>query len=196
LSINPGSDIVLDVIRAADPTRAQEAARRLEALGGVTAASPEGFEKELASLDPTGESSSAALSAANARSRLTKASDASDQRAQDVKTKFEASILSTFVKELLPKDSAIYGEGTAGDVWKSMLAQQIATQVAKSGVLGISKKLFETHDLPHAHAAASAGESARATDPKAVQGSSNPLSMSSSANLVDGAFLFKAREVL
>ena len=48
--------------------------------------------------------------------------------------KFEAVILEQFVQHMLPQDaSAVFGEGTAGDIWKSMMAQQIGNTLAKGG---------------------------------------------------------------
>ena len=72
-----------------------------------------------------------------------------DQKTTRTQVEFEASILKTFVDAILPKDETdVYGQGSAGDIWKSMLADQIAKQIAKSGAFGISKRLFATHPLP------------------------------------------------
>jgi flagellar protein FlgJ len=55
---------------------------------------------------------------------------------------FEAFVLQSFVQTMLPKDaSAVFGEGTAGDIWKSMLAEKMALQIAESGGIGIAKML-------------------------------------------------------
>jgi hypothetical protein len=60
-------------------------------------------------------------------------------------------LLKNFVDQMLPKDAvAVFGEGVAGDVWKSMLSEKIANEVAKSGALKLADRLFETHpDLLH-----------------------------------------------
>jgi Rod binding domain-containing protein len=77
---------------------------------------------------------------------------------------FEASILKTFVDAILPKDETdVYGQGSAGDIWKSMLADQIAKQIAKSGAFGISKRLFASHPLP-GHSPAALAASGALTD--------------------------------
>lgn len=53
---------------------------------------------------------------------------------------FEAFVLQSFIQAILPKDaSVVFGEGTAGEVWKSMLAEKIALQVAEAGGIGIAK---------------------------------------------------------
>ena len=67
-------------------------------------------------------------------------------------------MLNSFVNEMLPKDAeSVFGQGLAGDMWKSMLADQVSRQIAKSGALGIAKRLFAAHPLSAA-ACAGAGE--------------------------------------
>ena len=46
----------------------------------------------------------------------------------------------------LPKDAQnVYGTGTAGEVWRSMLAEQIAAQMAHSTKFGIAERLADNH---------------------------------------------------
>jgi Rod binding domain-containing protein len=60
--------------------------------------------------------------------------------------KFEAFVLQTFIESMLPRGSAVnFGQGVAGDVWRSMLAEQLGTAVAKSGGVGIAKFLVAAH---------------------------------------------------
>ena len=57
-------------------------------------------------------------------------------------------MLTPLVGEMLPKDASnVFGSGTAGDMWRSMLAEQVSQQIAKSGKLGLSRRLFATHEL-------------------------------------------------
>ena len=57
-------------------------------------------------------------------------------------------MLSSFVGELLPKDTGeVFGQGMAGDMWRSMLAEQVSMQIAKSGKLGLARRLFATHEV-------------------------------------------------
>ena len=43
---------------------------------------------------------------------------------------------------MLPKESEeVFGKGTAGGVWKSMLAEQLGAQLAKGKGIGIAKQL-------------------------------------------------------
>ena len=65
--------------------------------------------------------------------------------------RFEAMVLSGFVEQLLPKSSAtLFGAGTAGQVWRSMLAERIADEVAKSGGIGIAQHLAAARGGPSA----------------------------------------------
>ena len=182
MSFNPRSDVVLEVIQAADPTRAHLAAERLEALGAGAAAPAQSFA---ADLDRAEAASSAAAAQppglANARSAL--AAQAPDA-ASRVKVDFEAMLLSSFVGEMLPKEStSVFGAGTAGEVWRSMLSEQIARQMARSGALGLSRRLFATHSVtPH-------GAAGRAGEAIAAQTSANLLSEPSAAEIVNGAVL-------
>ena len=61
---------------------------------------------------------------------------------RDVYRKFEAFILQMFVESMLPKDaSEVFGKGTAGTVWRSMLAEQIGNEMAKGNGIGIAQQL-------------------------------------------------------
>jgi peptidoglycan hydrolase FlgJ len=75
--------------------------------------------------------------------------------------KFEAFVLRSFVEEMLPSDeNGFFGTGMAGNVWRSMLAEQIGDELAASGGVGIAAMLEKrearpTLDLPAGPDAAS-----------------------------------------
>jgi len=189
MAFNPRSDVILEVLKAADPARASLAAERLNALGGANAAGGD-FAADLdraASAAPA-PGAVQADGLADARSRLSAMPDATDKAAR-AKVEFEATLLNSFVGELLPKDTSVFGEGSAGDMWRSMLSEQISKQIAKSGALGLSRRLFATHDLAparHAEAAAAAGS--------AAEMSANILSAPSAATIDKGAVMFAGRK--
>jgi Rod binding domain-containing protein len=198
VAINPPSDIVLDVLNAADPTRAEAATQRLNALAaGAPASAAEDFAK---ALDAAERSSAKGVSSlvgmADARSKLLNKNAAEAVKAKNAQVEFEATLLNNLVGEMLPKDaSGVYGQGTAGDMWRSMMGDQIAHQIAKSGELGIAKRLFANHSLSkhdgpdHASLVGPGGAA------NVAQASGNPLSLPSGADLNNGAFLFaKAKE--
>jgi peptidoglycan hydrolase FlgJ len=177
MAIKPSSDIVLDVLKAADPARAQAVAQRLSALGAGSVDDADDFAKVLdAAAQPSAPEPDVKANAADMRDRLAalNVDAANEQKATRTQVEFEASILKTFVDSILPKDETdVYGQGSAGDIWKSMLADQIAKQIARSGAFGISKQLFATHPLPgHTHPALAA--SGALTD-AAIRGSGETL---------------------
>ena len=156
MAIKPSSDIVLDVLKAADPVRAQAATQRLAALGAGGVDEADDFTKVLdAAAQPSAPDPDIKANAADMRDRLAALNPGAlaDQKMTRTQVEFEASMLKTFVDAILPKDETdVYGQGSAGDIWKSMLADQIAKQIARSGAFGISKRLFATHPLPvHSH---------------------------------------------
>ncbi len=55
---------------------------------------------------------------------------------------FEAQVIQTFIEQMMPEATANnFGSGTAGGVWRSMLSEQIANQIAKAGGLGLREKV-------------------------------------------------------
>ena len=111
------TDIVGDVVNAADPAKLQTSIAK---LGGTSG--PAGVD--MASL---------MLNAGDAR--------AANPRAKAYE-QFEASVLRNFVEEMLPKATEnVYGEGTAGNIWRSMQADFMSQELAKSGGIGIAATL-------------------------------------------------------
>lgn len=142
------SDILLGVSNAADPARFREAVSKLRSISGE----PGDFTAMLASSKSQGQTPARGASSGPEDgiappsaspvpgSKATVAS--STTGIGDVFNKLEAFIMQTFIQSMLPKDApAVYGKGTAGDVWKSMLAEKMGNEVAKSGQLGIAKRL-------------------------------------------------------
>ena len=86
---------------------------------------------------------------------------------------------------------AVFGKGAAGDIWRSMLSEQVSRQIAKSDALGIAKRLFASHPLG---AASEALEEVRRADSAATaataQMSANSLALPSGADVDSGAVLF------
>jgi Rod binding domain-containing protein len=80
----------------------------------------------------------------------------------------------------------------AGDMWRSMLADQVSTQIAKSGKLGLARRLFSTHEV--GFHSARIGEAAKAVGQPAAQMSANILSAPVGADPENGAVLFAGRK--
>ena len=193
MAFNPRTDVVMEVLNAADPSRVSLAADRLSALAGASAPSADfsaDLERAATSAPATPES---LANAADARSHLAEIPGGSDKLGE-AKTQFEAMMLNSFVGELLPKDaSSVFGQGMAGDMWRSMLAEQVSLEIAKSGKLGLARRLFATHELAPRDAAEHLGEAASAAG-DAAQMSANILSAPAGAGIDNGAVLFAGRK--
>ncbi len=80
----------------------------------------------------------------------------------DARTKaykgLEQLVLQRLVETMLPKDADdMFGHGTAGGVWRSMLAEQLAKQIGKSVDLGLGKAETARYGLLGAAARAGHG---------------------------------------
>lgn len=127
VAINPATDIVLDVARAAEPAGLQAAKARLEQLSAGAAARAVGV----------------AFAPPNAPAAMRAAPS---KQSPEAFVKFEAMVLQNFVQSLLPQDgSAVYGEGLAGEMWKTFMAQNLSETLAKSGGIGIADRILPDH---------------------------------------------------
>ncbi|AQX23147.1 MULTISPECIES: rod-binding protein [unclassified Bartonella] len=149
MAIQPPSDIVLDVARAADPLEYRASVERLYSLQKFARVqTTEREESSFADLAQT-------TSASEVRDNLV--SDGLIQqvhiRPQSVQSKeaavfrnFEAFVLQTFVESMFATDiQSIFGKGQAGQIWKSMMAEQLAKEFAVSGGIGIAQMLVFDH---------------------------------------------------
>jgi len=137
VSINPVSDIVLDVARAADPARSAAATARLARVQETDVASIGDFSRlvEAKRVEPNlVEPGSARVATTSIGTKR-----AADGRAEAVEG-LERLLLQRLVEAMLPKETAaVFGHGTSGDVWRSMLAEQLAVQIASVVDLGIGR---------------------------------------------------------
>lgn len=138
------TDIVLGVANAADPQKVRVAVERLqkERLQNVSATGKADFQTLVTqSASPTPK---VALSNNTTVPAGLPWAGAQHQDKGKLGTfgKLEAFVLQTFVQAMLPKDGqTFFGKGTAGAVWKSMLAEKLANELAKSGQIGLAKRL-------------------------------------------------------
>jgi hypothetical protein len=152
MAISPVSDIVLEVAKAADPASYSEAAGRLSRLAGAAAAVPampgveapeqETFAETLENVGtPRPTAPHLPFDPALALVRMQNR-DSLGAQAGSPFEKYEAFVMSSFVETMLPKDSeALFGRGTAGEIWKSMLAEGLGNQLARVGGIGIAEML-------------------------------------------------------
>lgn len=140
MSISPPSDIVLDVARAADPARYSQAAAKLT----NTAPVDDAFEEFLRDAPAAADAATSAATAAPPKLAATGATKIPSKAAEAYQS-FEAMTLATMIESSLPSDANdVFGAGTAGSVWKSMLAEQLGTQMAKAGGIGIAAQLAKS----------------------------------------------------
>ena len=59
--------------------------------------------------------------------------------------KFEAVLLQNLVDNILPRDGGLFGDAASSDVNRSMLAEQLAVQIARSNRVGIARMLEKAH---------------------------------------------------
>jgi len=134
MAISPPSDLILDVAKAADPVSLQDATNRLRSI--AVSGSGAGFELAFSDASNRAETAFTRYSA--------KASGVAAAEKSPAE-KFEAMILSQFVETMLPENAeTVFGEGATGEIWKSMLAEQVANQLAASGGVGIADMLSDT----------------------------------------------------
>ncbi len=186
MSLAPSTDLVLEVSRAADPQRAAAVVAKLNALGQQGAGPPKDFETALSATAPPRPTPTVVNAPVAAASRASKA-----------QTKLELVMLSEFIGEMLPKDTpSAYGEGYAGDMWRSMLAERVADQIAASGRLGLASHLFG-HQPQSGGGELFAPEKSRGlAQADAAQASANALASPSGADIEQGAVLFARKQTL
>jgi Rod binding domain-containing protein len=176
LSISPPSDIIVDVASAADPQAYRAAVEKLARASESSNAAAE-FASVAAAVaaPPDAGAPSASKPVAGAPSAAPSTSDLPATKLPaktpipNAYTQFEAFFLQTFVESMLPKDAnALFGSGMAGNIWKSMLAQHLADELAQSAAFGIAKKLAENRaviDKPSTLKPAQPAPSAAAESP-------------------------------
>ncbi|NTF40931.1 rod-binding protein [Rhizobium sp. AC27/96] len=138
MAISPPSDLVLDVVKAANPADVEVAQAKLAANKAAFAAT---------SLAENGSGFGAAFSALNSAATQAGLANAnthsSPTKVPQVYRKFEAMMMQNFVKNMLPSSETLYGKGSAGEIWKGMMAEQLGNTIAKNGGVGIAEKMYQ-----------------------------------------------------
>lgn len=152
MAISPPSDIVLDVVSAADPSRYTAAFDRLARMstpgGGNGSLFAKAFDDATTATVP-GLADARAKFASLAPLKSSQDGKAAAKAAVPPQTEktlrqFEAQVISTFIEQMMPKseeNTNTFGSGLSGDVWRSQLSEKIANEIAKSGGFGIREKI-------------------------------------------------------
>ncbi|MTI16758.1 hypothetical protein E1162_05860 [Rhodobacteraceae bacterium RKSG542] len=151
MAVQPVGDIILDVLKGADPLARAEATSALSRPTKVAAdlptlSDPGGFsaamDSALERVSSVSRSGVAFTGSASETVTAMKNLSATAPAGRDLGQELEAAILHTLVESMMPKDMAsIYGGGTAGNTYKSMLAEQLANKIADSGGIGLADML-------------------------------------------------------
>lgn len=127
LAISATGDLVLDVVRAADPAAAEAARAKLASF----AAKAKGIDFAAAA----GETATAPETA----KETTRATP-------EAFVRFEAMVLQSFIQNMLPSDAdSVYGGGVAGQMWQSLMAEKLGETIAKRGGIGIADRILRDH---------------------------------------------------
>ena len=136
----PPSDIVLGVALAADPQKYRAAAERLRSLSAAA-----GKELDASAWQASVAQTTQAADADAASPGALHTMPGRPRQARTATVAFgqlEAVVLQSFIQSMLPKNAShVFGKGTAGEVWKSMMAEKLANEIARSGQVGIAKRL-------------------------------------------------------
>ncbi|PKA40897.1 rod-binding protein [Rhizobium sullae] len=138
MAISPPSDLVLDVVKAADPMEVQVAQEKLKASRAAFRATSltengDGFSAKVDVLD--GATEKTGLDNVKNRART--------EEIPETYRKFEAMVLQNFIKNMLPSDSEqVYGKGATGDIWKGMMAEQLGNVISEGDGVGIAKQMY------------------------------------------------------
>lgn len=137
MAISPPTDIVLDVLNNADPARLEVAQAQLKA-GQATAEA-----KRLASTDASFDAALKSDAASDSHKLKHRLDGVEKKEVPETYRKFEAMVLQNFIKSMLPDNEEVYGKGTSGEIWKGMMAEKIAEEIARDGGIGIADKLLD-----------------------------------------------------
>lgn len=155
MTVPPVQDLIADVMAAADPASQRVAASRLERMASIAG---ENFSTaidrkiEAAALEQGEAETERALDAGQVSNGAGHAQIIKGTAGgSSAYRKFEAFVLQMFVESMLPKGATdVFGKGTAGTVWRSMLAEQISNEMAKGNGVGIAKQLAKSRSAVEA----------------------------------------------
>lgn len=122
MAVDFPSDLILDVARAADPQRARSVETRLSGAAGAS------------------DASSILSEASKIGRHLSRVHQGKD--AHEAAKEFEALLVANMITDMMGEEGEeFFGGGFAGGVWKSMMAEQIASQVVKTADFGVAEKI-------------------------------------------------------
>ena len=122
------------------PSKYRAAVERLARLRATAAASTAAFAPPATELPRPGQAHG--RSGTSATRPADAGAGAQPRRRLDAYGQFEAFVLQSFIQSMLPKNATnVFGKGSAGEFWKSMLAEKMGDELARSGQVGIARRL-------------------------------------------------------
>ena len=146
MAVTLPSDIVLDVIRGADPARLKMAAAKFGAMPEAPPIKTAAFADVL-----NAEGSEAAPQSGQRLASLFSDAPESGVRGQAAEPHkaFERMVLRNMFESMLPSDdSGIYGGDSSAGIWRSLSADQMAGVYAERGGIGIAQSLLASPEKP------------------------------------------------
>ena len=133
MAVTLSSDLIMDVIRNADPLRQKSATARLEKLAAEDTFSG-GFEAAIRTHEAdAGSINSPALSLAFSEGKT------APREVGNPLQDFERFFLRNIFEALLPdSESGAFGTGASAGVWRTMAADQLAGVLADGGGIGMA----------------------------------------------------------
>lgn len=126
MGVSLPSDLIVDVMRGADPAKLQRATAKLQSLEGISP-EPRAFANVLDKVDVP---------------RTAPASAPSRGTADGAYVDFEQMVLRNMFEAMLPAEtSGAFGSGPSAGIWRSLAADQLAALHASAGGIGIAAGL-------------------------------------------------------
>jgi len=139
MAVTLPSDLIMDVIRNAEPARQAAAAGRLKAAAGSSAGL---FAWQMNRIDVRPGEERGTSQAADQGAKALLASRDAAQSEKPALRGFEQMVLRNLFETLLPpEESGSFGSGPSAGVWRSLAADQLANVYADAGGIGIARLL-------------------------------------------------------
>lgn len=143
MSLNLSSDLLLDVANAANPASARAAAQRLAAFSPKYNAPQTASAAHLSFPELVMPMRAPAKAHTPADAPQLAATRKLGDPMANAMAQFERVVTQSFVEAMFPKNAnALFGQGYAGQVWKSFMAEAIAGETAQAGGLGLARSLI------------------------------------------------------
>lgn len=141
MGVSLPSDLVVDVMRNADPSRLKGAVAKLQSIGGTA----EGVSSFASVLEGPQRQWAVGWDSLFSQPAATETSTpASSFQAGDPYVGFEQMVLRNMLEQLLPDaGSGAFGTGTSAEIWRSLAADQLAHVYSQAGGIGIGPMLAE-----------------------------------------------------